>query len=296
MTHRRAVLLMLVVTLMWSIAGVVTRHLESARGFDVTFWRSFFTALPLVAYFAGQHGRATLAQFRGGPALWLSGLMWAVMFTCFMMALTMTTVANVLITMSLAPLMTALLGRFVLGTQVPRRTWLAILLAGLGIAWMYSGGLSGDPRHIAGSLVALGVPLASAGNWNLIQRSGARVDLLPAVLIGALISCAVSAPLVSSWAVSAHDLGLLASLGLFQLAIPCILAIRIARRLPAPEMALLALLEIIFGIALAWLGAGERPAAQVLTGGALVLATLAVNEWVGLRGRAAANLAGPAPR
>lgn len=287
---------MLVVTLMWSIAGVVTRHLESAHGFDVTFWRSFFTALPLVVYFAAQHGRATLAQFRGGWALWLSGLMWAVMFTCFMMALTMTTVANVLITMSMAPLMTALLGRFVLGTQVPRRTWLAILVAGLGIAWMYSGGLSDDPRHIAGSLVALGVPLASAGNWNLIQRSGARVDLLPAVLIGALISCGVSAPLVSSWAVSAHDLGLLASLGLFQLAIPCILAIRVARHLPAPEMALLALLEIIFGIALAWLGAGERPAAQVLTGGALVLATLAVNEWMGLRGRVAANLAGPAAR
>ncbi len=285
MTHRRAILLMLIVTLMWSIAGVVTRHLESARGFEVTFWRSLFTALSLLVYFVSQHGRDTLKQFKGGPVLWLSGLMWGAMFTCFMMALTMTTVANVLITMSLAPLMAALLGRFMLGLHVPQRTWVAIFVAGGTIAWMYSSGLSSDPRHLAGSVVALGVPLAAAINWNLIRRSSASVDLLPALLIGALLSCAVSGPLSWPWRSSPHDLGLLALLGLFQLAIPCILAVRVARHLPAPEMALLALLEIVFGIVLVWLGAGEAPGVQVMIGGAVVLVTLALNEWVGMRGR-----------
>lgn len=286
MTHRRAIFLMLIVTLMWSTAGVVTRHLESARGFEVTFWRSLFTALSLLVYFVWQHGRATLSQFNAGSVLWLSGLMWAGMFTCFMMALTMTTVANVLITMSLAPLMAALLGRFMLGMHVPQRTWIAIVVAGGAIAWMYSSGLSSDPRHLAGSLVALGVPLAAAINWNLIRRSSASVDLLPALLIGALLSCLVTGPLSWPWSSSAHDLGWLAALGLFQLAIPCILAVRVARHLPAPEMALLALLEIVFGIVLVWLGAGEQPSTQVVLGGVVVLATLALNEWVGMRGRA----------
>jgi drug/metabolite transporter (DMT)-like permease len=286
MTHRRAIILMLVVTLMWSIAGVVTRHLESASGFEVTFWRSFFTALSLLGYFIWQHGRATVAQFKGGWVLWLSGVMWGAMFTCFMMALTMTTVANVLITMSLAPLMAALLGRFMLGLHVPLRTWIAIFVAGAAIAWMYSSGLSSDPRHLVGSLVALGVPLAAAINWNLIRRSSASVDLLPALLIGALMSCAVTGPLSWPWRSSSHDLGLLAVLGLFQLAIPCILAVRVARHLPAPEMALLALLEIVFGIVLVWWGAGERPSAEVMVGGMVVLATLVLNEWLGMRGRA----------
>ncbi|MFM8899426.1 MAG: DMT family transporter [Burkholderiales bacterium] len=285
MTHRRAILLMLLITLMWSIAGVVTRHLESARGFEVTFWRSLFTALSLLVYFVWQHGRATLTQFKGGKVLWLSGLMWACMFTCFMMALSMTTVANVLITMSLAPLMAALLARFMLGLQVPQRTWVAILVAGAAIAWMYSSGLSGDPRHLAGSLVALGVPLAAAINWNLIRRTATSVDLLPALLIGAVLSSLVTGPLSWPWHSSPHDLGLLALLGLFQLAIPCILAVRVARHLPAPEMALLALLEIVFGIALVWWGAGEEPSHQVLVGGAVVLTTLAVNEWLGMRSR-----------
>ena len=107
---------MLVVTLMWSIAGVVTRHLDSARSFEVTFWRSLFTALPLGAYYALAHGRRTLELLgHGGKALWISGLMWSVMFTCFMVAITLTTVANVLITMSVAPLFTAVLARFTLG-------------------------------------------------------------------------------------------------------------------------------------------------------------------------------------
>jgi drug/metabolite transporter (DMT)-like permease len=287
MTHRRAILLMLIVTLMWSTAGVVTRHLESASGFEVTFWRSLFTALSLLVYFVWQHGRNTLKQFKGGPVLWWSGLMWAAMFTCFMMALTLTTVANVLITTSLAPLMAALLGRFMLGLHVPQRTWVAIFVAGATIAWMYSSGLSSDPRHLAGSLVALGVPLAAAINWNLIRRSSASVDLLPALLIGALLSCVVAGPLSWPWHSSSHDLGLLALLGLFQLAIPCVLAVRVARHLPAPEMALLALLEIVFGIVLVWLGAGEQPSVQVMIGGAVVLVTLALNEWVGMRGRSA---------
>jgi len=283
-SHRRAVFGMLLVTLMWSIAGVVTRHLDSAHSFEVTFWRSLFTALPLGAYYAVAHGRETLKLLtRGGRALWLSGLMWSVMFTCFMVAITLTTVANVLVTMSVAPLLTAIVARFTLGHPVARRTWLAIIVAGAGIAWMYGHSVSADTGQLLGTLVALGVPLAGAVNWNVLQRSGGQVDLVPALLIGALISCATTLPLAMPLRASAHDIALLAMLGLFQLAIPCALAVRIARFLPAPEISLLALLEIIFGIAWAWLGANEQPAPQVLAGGALVLTTLALNEAWGMR-------------
>ena len=86
-------------------------------------------------------------------------------------------------------------------------------------------------------------------------------------------------------AATAHDLGLLAFLGLVQLAIPCVLSVIVARVLKAPEVALLALLEVMFGIALAWIGAGETPAPAVLVGGALVLGALVVNEWLGWRAR-----------
>lgn len=101
---------MLIVSLLWSSAGVVTRQLESAHSFEVTFWRSIFTALTLGIFFFATKGRAAFGVFsRGGRPLFVSGVMWSVMFTCFMLALTLTSVANVLITMSLAPLFTALL-------------------------------------------------------------------------------------------------------------------------------------------------------------------------------------------
>lgn len=275
---------MLVVTLLWSTAGVASRQLEVARSFELTFWRSFFTALVLGPYLFVSHGRGAVAVLRaGGRALLVSGLMWCGMFTCFMVALTLTTVANVLITMSLAPLFTALLARFLLGHPVAVRTWAAIVLAGAGIVWMYGHNLSASPAALAGSLVALGVPLAAAINWIVLQRSGGRVDLVPALLLGALLSCAISLPLALPFQASQHDLAWLAGLGILQLAVPCVMAVRLARALPAPEISLLALLEIVFGIAWAWIGAGERPAPQVLAGGTLVLATLAANELMTLK-------------
>ncbi len=78
----------------------------------------------------------------------------------------------------------------------------------------------------------------------------------------------------------------LALLGLVQLAIPCALSVVCARVLKAPEMSLLALLEVIFGILLAWIGAGEVPRPTVLTGGALVIGALVMNELIGWRRRA----------
>ena len=70
LSHRRAVAGMLLVTLMWSMAGLVTRRLDSAASFEVTFWRSFFTLIALGGYFAVTHGRAPLGLLqRGGKAL-----------------------------------------------------------------------------------------------------------------------------------------------------------------------------------------------------------------------------------
>ncbi|HJV63718.1 MAG TPA: hypothetical protein VJ743_22405, partial [Albitalea sp.] len=58
-SHRQAVAGMLLVTFLWSIAGVVTRHLDAAQSFEVTFWRSFFTAASFAVYYAVAHGRDT---------------------------------------------------------------------------------------------------------------------------------------------------------------------------------------------------------------------------------------------
>lgn len=288
MTHARAVGAMVIATLLWSIAGIVTRHLESAASFEATFWRSFFNAVALVVLLGWLRGLRRLGRsfIDGDAVLWLSGLCWAVMFTAFMVAITMTTVANVLITMAIAPLLTALFARVALGHFLPLRTWAAILFAGLGIAWMYAHELgAADGRNLVGTLVALFVPIAAAVNWTAIQKSGRGGDMLPAVLIGAVLSSVVTLLPALPFQATAHDLGWLALLGVAQLAIPCLIAVAAARRLAAPEAALLSLLEIVFGVTWTWLGADESPGPHVLAGGALVVGAMFANEALALRSR-----------
>lgn len=287
LSHNRAVMVMVLVAFLWSTAGVVTRHLEAARSFEVTFWRSFFTLLSLLVILPFFKGREVFTKIRQADRLfWISGLCWCAMFTFFMLALMLTSVANVLITLAIGPLVTALFARVFIGHRVPPRTWFAIVVAGIGIAWMFGSQLTGV--QLLGTLVALAVPLAGAANWTLTQHAHAKghdVDLVTAVMVGAFLSCLITLPRALPLQATAHDVALLAGLGLGQLAIPCVLSVLCARVLKAPEMSLLALLEVPLGILLAWMGANEAPSVSVLTGGALVIGALVTNEWIGWRQR-----------
>ena len=275
---------MVLVAFLWSTAGVVSRHLESAKNFELTFWRSFFTVLSLLVILPLLRGRVVFSLLlTGGKTLWLSGVCWAFMFTAYMVALTLTTVANVLVVMALAPLFTALLARVFIAQKIPARTWWAIAAASAGMVWIYAGQLDFSSQ-ISGMLVALMVPVAAASNWTMVQYSrthGNDVDLVPAVLLGAIISTLVALPLSLPLVATPRDMLLLGGLGLMQLAVPCVLAVLCARVLKAPEISLLALLEVVFGILLAWLGAAEVPGVNVLWGGSLVIAALVANELLG---------------
>lgn len=290
LSHGQAVWLMLVVTALWSTAGVVTRQLEHARSFEVTFWRSFFTLLSLLVILPAWQGRHVFRQIPWRSRyFWLSGLCWSLMFTAFMVALTLTAVANVLITLALGPLITAMLARITTGQPLPWRTWYAIGFAGLGIGWMFASQIHvGSPGFWIGVAVAVCVPLAGAVQWTLVQRSrsqGLDLDLVPSVLLGAALSCVFTLPLALPFQASAADVQWLALLGLFQLAIPCVLSVLCAKVLKAAEVSLLALLEVIFGIALAWYGAHEEPSPQVLMGGTIVICALLINELFAWRQR-----------
>ena len=88
-----------------------------------------------------------------------------------------------------------------------------------------------------------------------------------------------------------HSCASLGFLGVFQLGLPCMLLVIASRTLPAPQIALLGLLEVVLGPLWAWLGAGEAPGAETLAGGAIVLAALAANEIGALRAKAVYNRA-----
>lgn len=282
--YRRALLTMVLCTALWSTAGVATRLLDNASGYEIAFWRSLVCAIFVICVLAATHQGRWITEVRasGWPGL-VSGVMWAVMFTCFMLALTRTTVANVLVVMAAAPLMAALLGMVVLREPVPLRTWFAILVAAGGLIWMSLEGLSSDGLH--GMLIALAVPMAGAVNIVVLKSTGARVNLVPAVMLGAVISMIITLPLAWPLTASARDIAILSALGVFQLGLPCILMVRAANHLPPYEVALLGLLEVVLGPMWAWLWAGEQPGTSTLQGGALVLSALLINEVMAQRNK-----------
>lgn len=280
MTHRGAVVLIVLATLLWSMAGVVSRWLHGTAGFEMVFWRGCAaTPTVLLLLFVSRGSEDPLRWREAGAALWVSGVCWAIMFTCFMISLTLTKVANVLIIQSLGPIFTALLVWLVLKRALAPRSWFAAAAATAGVAIMYVGDVDAlHGRHTLGMLVALCIPLASAVNLAVLQRAGKSVDLRAAVMIGAVISALVMLPLSWPLRADAHDILWLAFLGIFQLGIPCVLLVLAARRLPAHELALLSLLEVIFGIAWAWLFANEAPGPMTLLGGVIVIGVLALHE------------------
>jgi drug/metabolite transporter (DMT)-like permease len=304
-SHAQAAAVMVAAAMMWSIAGVVTRQLQGTGPFEATFWRSVFCFAALASFLSWRLGPGRLLRVvrEGGGALWLASGCWCVMFTAFMLAVSFTTVANVLVILALAPLFTALASRWVLQRPLPARTWWAIALAGAGMVWMYGQQFDGSAlqgKALWGVLIALAVPLAAATNWTLLQFLAARrvraqtgpgpvtataaESAMPvAVLLGSALSLLLTWPLANPGSVPAADLAWLGLLGLVQLAIPCLLCVWAARTLPAPEASLLSLLEVIFGVLWAWLWGGEQPAASVLAGGAVVLTALAMNEALALR-------------
>jgi drug/metabolite transporter (DMT)-like permease len=271
---------MLAAPVLWSSAGVVTRHIQSAAPFEQVFWRSLFAFAFVLSILVLQKKHPWKAVRAAGLPGLASGLMWAVMFTAFLFALSMTMTANALVVMAVSPLLTAIFAWFFLKDPLPARTWIAAGAALLGIAWMFSAQLS---AHYAGMAVAFIIPVAAAINVVVLRASHAHLDLVPAVMLGGALSCLIALPFALPFTATPRDITLLTFLGVFQLGLPCMLLVLASRALTAPEISLLGLLEVVLGPLWAWLGAGEEPAQATLLGGTVVLAALVMNEFAAVR-------------
>ena len=286
-------LLMVAAGVSWSIGGLLVRSQSVTDGWEIVFWRSLFMVMFMGGVLVVWHGRRAARVFLNvGMPGFLAGFFLSLTFFFFIISLTLTTVANTLVTMSMAPFATAAFGWFFLGETIAFRTWIAMGVAVSGIVVMFADSLSGSGW--IGNLIAAGVPLAYACNLTLLRRAGTSVDMVPTVLIAGLVSIAIALP--AGWPLSATpgDVAILAFMGVVQLGLGCLLMTIAARRLKAAEIGLFTLLETILGPVWVWLGIGEQPTSLALAGGAVVVGALAANELLGLRRSRAERKIGPA--
>jgi drug/metabolite transporter (DMT)-like permease len=275
MTRSAGVALMIAAPVLWSSAGVVTRHIQEAAPVEQVFWRSLFAFVFVFVVLLFQKTNPWKAVRDAGVPGLVSGLMWAIMFTAFLFALSMTTTANTLVVMSVSPLLTVLFASMFLKDPVPLGTWLAAGVAAVGIALMFGFSLE---KHFVGMAIAFLIPVAAAINVVVLRASAAKLDLVPAIMLGGALSCLIALPFALPFSATPRDLLLLAFLGVTQLGLPCMLLVLASRSLLAPEIALLGLLEVVLGPLWAWLGAGEVPAESTILGGSVVLGALVANE------------------
>jgi len=257
----------------WSLGGLFVRLMsEDLDGWTIAFWRSAFMVLAVGAWVAAANGLRTIAVYRVmGWAGVLSGLLLAISFVAFILAITRTSVANAVVLQSAAPLAAAALSRVCLGERLSPTTLVAILVAVAGVALMFAGALGGG--DLLGNTLALGVAIAFGANI-VVVRAARGIDLVPATVLAGLFALAATLPFASWDAPSAADFSLLAAMGIVQLGLGLFLFMRGAPQLTAAQVGLLTLLEVILAPIWVWLAFGEVPSLLSLIGGGVVLAAL----------------------
>lgn len=271
--------------LLWSVGGLLFRHIKGAEDWTINFWRALFLVAALLAVIAVmERGRVLGAFLRAGWRGLASGVCFGVMMTGFMLALARTDVANVMLLMSAAPFFAALLAWAVLGEKPRAAVWLAMLAAAGGIALMVASDLGRGA--LAGNLLALLIAAAAAVNI-VILRGARTLNMIPAIAMGGIIAGLVSLPFADHVGTGSLNLFLIFLLGVVQLGGGALLYIRGARHLPAAEVTLIAMLESVLAPLWVWLILDEAPTLYVLIGGGLVLAAVVLLTLSAARRRGA---------
>ena len=264
--RRRGRLFVALAAIAWSTAGLFQRELSVGVATQLA-GRAVFAALGLLAYIGiTEHGRvlqAFRAIGRGGVAI---VVLLAVSSASFLVALNHAPVANVLFMQALAPVIAAALGTL-LGEPVSRQTWLAMGIALAGVAVMV-GGPSGASWLGQGLSLLMAVSFAAT---LVITRHRRDVSMAPATCLSQIAVFAAAAPFARPAPVGAKDLTLLATLGICQIGLGFVFLTIGGRLIPAGEVALITLLEIVLGPIWVWAFLSEQPAAATLVGGAIVL-------------------------
>ena len=284
-SYRRGVLLVLAAGVCWSAMGLGIRLMEEANAWQILFYRSLALAPFLFGVIALRSGGRPLKALK---ATGLAGILGAMgLFSAFfggIYAIQSTTVANAMFLFAAAPFLAALLGRLVLGEAVRRGTWIAMAVAALGIVLMVAEGAA--LGTVLGNAAAL---LAAAGFavFTVALRWGKLEDMMPTVffagILGAFFAGLICLLGDSGLDVPLHDILLAFAMGVFQLGAGLTVYTIGSKAVPAVELALLSMVEVVLGPLWVWIFLGETAAFYTLLGGAVLMAALAGNALSGLR-------------
>ncbi|MBL6773152.1 MAG: DMT family transporter [Alphaproteobacteria bacterium] len=283
--NRRGLMFVFGAGVLWSTVGLGIRLIEDATVWQILFYRSISLTLLLYIVIRWRTGRDPFALvWRAGLAGAIAALSLVFAYSGAIFSMQTTSVANAMLLFATAPFMAAVLGWIVLRERVRGATWIAVLIAIGGIAVMVSDQTGAGT--VLGSLAALGSALGFAC-FTVALRAGKSVEMLPAVFLSGLFALVMMGSIClftgDGFVLSRFDGGIALGMGVFQVGAGLVLFTLGSRSLPAAELALLSLAEVVLGPVWVWLFLGETVGLKTLIGGGILLAAIAGNALSGIR-------------
>jgi drug/metabolite transporter (DMT)-like permease len=274
--RRRGVLLVFAAGALYSTAGVFTRALEF-DAWTVLAWRSLFAALFMAALIPIERGRWRLRDYGiTGPHLALVPLT-AIGTICYIFALKVTSVADVMIVYATVPFVTATVAWLWAGEVPRRRTIVASSVALVGVAVMILGSGPSQGRILGAVLTTvMNVTFALA---LVLARRRPDVSMTPANAWGVLLASLVAFAAAPGTTVGPLPMLTLALFGITTMGLALALFMAGARILPSAEVALIGISDTVLGPILVWLIFGEEPGIPATVGGALVIGAVVWHLW-----------------
>ena len=283
--HKYGLLFVFAAGVLWSTVGLGIRMIEDAVVWQILLYRSISMSLFLYLVIRVRSGESPFVQIRrtGFPAV-VAGLALVAAYSGGIYAIQNTSVATAMLLFATAPFMAAVLGWLILRERVRVATWIAIAIALCGIAIMVSD-KSGEVA-IFGSLAALGSALGFAV-FTVALRWGRTGEMLPSVFLSGIFAFVITLGICQllglSLALSVRDGSVAMGMGVFQVGAGLILYTLGSRSLPAAELALLSLAEVLLGPIWVWLFLNETASTNTLIGGAVLLIAIVGNAVSGKR-------------
>ena len=284
-THKHGLLFVFAAGVLWSTVGLGIRMIEDAVVWQILLYRSISMSLFLYMVIRLRSGESPFLQIRriGLPGV-VAGLSLVAAYSGGIYAIQNTSVANAMLLFATAPFMAAVLGWLVLREPVRAATWIAIAVALGGILIMVSD-KTGDVA-VQGSLAALGSALGFAV-FTVALRWGRSGEMLPSVFLSGLFAIVITFGICQflelSVVLSLQDGSVAMGMGVFQVGAGLILYTLGSRSLPAAELTLLSLAEVLLGPLWVWLFLNETASINTLVGGAVLLMAIAGNAVSGKR-------------
>jgi drug/metabolite transporter (DMT)-like permease len=245
----------------------------------LVFWRGLLTSCTLTCALLFSQGRRMFGEgMRIGAAGVVVGIFFSLSTVSFVMSIRLTTAANTLVIIAAMPLFAAVFTRIFLSEKVPVRTWAAVVSGFFGIVIIFHGTLTGG--SVFGDLLALVTAMLMAANFVII-RSHRLVSMVPAVVLSGLFTTCVTAFIIDPFSATATDILLLTVMGSVVMPIPLALMTVAPKLIPAAEVSLIMLLETFLGPFWVWMALGQRPAAETVLGGGVLVGTLVVHALAG---------------